>query len=70
MIKLGNPFFNPPIDRINGYSDRSYIAWVGLFQYQKNLKLLFELALHIKTENFKIAGVELFTDVDQETSFI
>lgn len=67
IIKFGNPFFNPPLKNIENYSDRNYIAWVGLFQYQKNLKLLFEIASYLKSESFKIAGVKNFVDTDKET---
>src|SRR5690606_31300541 len=43
VLKISNPFFiNRDIS--HGMEQKEYIAWIGLFQYQKNLKLLYEIA--------------------------
>lgn len=48
-------------------SPKGYIAWVANFRYQKNLKLLFEIASVITTYQFKIAGAAL-SYMDEETA--
>jgi glycosyltransferase involved in cell wall biosynthesis len=56
VIKIGNPIvlkFNSN-DSIKKQGE--YIAWVGLFQYQKNLGLLYEIASRFCSETFCIAG--------------
>ncbi|MDA3904509.1 MAG: glycosyltransferase [Bacteroidales bacterium] len=37
-------------------SKGQYIAWIGIFQYQKNLPALFDIANSLPNLNFKIAG--------------
>lgn len=65
VLKISNPFFlNRNIAR--GVEQKEYIAWVGLFQYQKNLKLLFEIASLLKNTEFAIAGKAL-PEMDKET---
>src|SRR5690606_16003158 len=39
-IKISNPFFLPPESATIERDSNEYIAWMGIFQYQKNLKLL------------------------------
>lgn len=67
IVKLSNPFYNKPVINILPFNLRHYIAWIGLFQYQKNMKLLFEIASRLKDEKIKIAGRETFGHVDSET---
>ena len=67
IAKFGNPFHNSSKPIINGYIDRDSIAWVGLFQYQKNLGLLYEIAKVLKQETFKIFGTELYNGIDEDT---
>ena len=61
-----------PIDikwktRINdNYKYPGYIAWVGIFQYQKNLPLLLEIVKNNPELNFKIAGKKK-TNIDSST---
>jgi glycosyltransferase involved in cell wall biosynthesis len=64
---LYNPFvidaqYLVPKKAMNGY-----VAWVANFRYQKNLKLLHELAEEFKEYQFKIAGAPLLP-LDDETS--
>lgn len=67
VIKFGNPFFNKFVKKIEKYNNRKYFAWVGLFQYQKNMKLLYQIALKLNGYKFKIAGKENFAEIDEET---
>ncbi|WP_158859263.1 glycosyltransferase [Lunatibacter salilacus] len=65
VLKIFNPFYiEYQPSKIVAAKD--YIAWVGLFQYQKNLSQLFEIASLLSKENFRIAG-ELLEGTDQET---
>jgi glycosyltransferase involved in cell wall biosynthesis len=57
VYKISNPIAFKRSDIINGTAE-GYIAWLGLFQYQKNLKLLYQLAFLLKAEQFHIAGKE------------
>lgn len=57
MLKISNPFFLKKTGAPS-HNQRNYIAWLGLYQYQKNLKLLYEIALQLKEERFFIAGKE------------
>jgi len=54
--KLYNPF---KIDNIDYSSSRQYVAWVGLFQKQKNLPELLKIALSLPKVTFMIAGKEI-----------
>ncbi|OKL39557.1 glycosyltransferase family 4 protein [Pontibacter flavimaris] len=65
-IKIPNPILLNPLPSADTTPERNYIAWVGLFQYQKNLQLLFEIACTLTGEQFKIAGKEL-PNMDVET---
>lgn len=58
VMKISNPFFLPYQNDRKGESTKEYIAWMGLFQYQKNLKLLFEIAKEFPLEKFAVAGKE------------
>jgi glycosyltransferase involved in cell wall biosynthesis len=56
ILKIHNPII---VDggHLNAKTHASgYIAWVANFRYQKNLKLLFEIAQSLPAEEFKIAG--------------
>jgi glycosyltransferase involved in cell wall biosynthesis len=69
IIKLYNPYyfdFNGNTNIAHSMSKRCYIAWVGLFNYSKNLPRLYELAHALKDEKFIIAGVAS-TSLDQES---
>ena len=65
-IKIFNPFFLNQNVENGAYYSREYIAWIGLYQYQKNLPLLYAIASAMKDEQFCIAGKE-GTNCDEET---
>jgi glycosyltransferase involved in cell wall biosynthesis len=67
IAKFGNPFYNKKVNNLLSLKYRNYIAWVGLFQYQKNMKLLYKIASKLKYEKFKIAGMENFIEIDKQT---
>jgi glycosyltransferase involved in cell wall biosynthesis len=66
IFKLYNPFEIENEIKIKKYDEKKPIVWVANFRYQKNLKLLFNVASLLCKENFKIAGVGLFP-LDNET---
>lgn len=43
-----------------------YIAWLANFRHQKNLKLLYEVAIELPNESFKVGGQPLIP-LDEET---
>lgn len=47
-------------------TERDYVAWLGLFQYQKNMPLLLEIASELREIKFKVAG-EPIDRIDQES---
>lgn len=57
-LKIANPIFLKNNQITVSAEARKYIAWLGLYQYQKNLKLLYEIACLLKDEQFLIAGKE------------
>jgi glycosyltransferase involved in cell wall biosynthesis len=68
ILKISNPIvLTPPTGAVDGL-DRKYIGWLGLFQYQKNLKLLYEIALTLPQEQFLVAGKEVGI-LDAETQY-
>lgn len=64
--KISNPFFLRQQPIIPAVSERHYIAWLGLYQYQKNLKLLYEIASLLPDTPFRVAGKEE-SKCDQDT---
>jgi glycosyltransferase involved in cell wall biosynthesis len=67
VYKISNPIvlnnqYHPTDTKYN-----SYISWLGLFQHQKNLKLLYDIASRLGGHTFLIAGKEAST-VDNETA--
>jgi len=59
VYKISNPIlFQNNKSTPSPLSERKYIAWLGIFQYQKNLKLLYETAIKLEDEQFWIAGKE------------
>jgi glycosyltransferase involved in cell wall biosynthesis len=65
-FKISNPVYLKPTEGYDDIQAKTYIAWLGLFQYQKNLKLLFEIASLLPGESFMVAGKELST-IDPES---
>jgi glycosyltransferase involved in cell wall biosynthesis len=57
-VKIANPVSINIPDAPEAMESRKYIAWLGLYQYQKNMPLLYEIALKLKGEQFLIAGKE------------
>lgn len=70
VIKISNPFFLPYQNERKDGPDKEYIAWMGLFQYQKNLKLLHDIALEFPDEKFAVAGKESAYIDAESTSYI
>ncbi|SHF39272.1 glycosyltransferase family 4 protein [Flavisolibacter ginsengisoli] len=67
-IKIPNPIFLKNDFNSSDDSARKYIAWLGLYQYQKNIQQLYEIAYLLKEEQFQIAGQEL-GNCDKETQY-
>ena len=65
-FKIPNPYFSDHKKWAIEPGSKKYIAWLGLYQYQKNLKLLYQIACILKDEQFLIAGKE-GTTCDRET---
>jgi glycosyltransferase involved in cell wall biosynthesis len=57
-IKITNPICLKNDGPVGELSSRGYIAWVGIYRHQKNLKRLYEIASILRTEQFFIAGKE------------
>ena len=45
---------------------KKYIAWIGLFQKQKNLPQLLKIALELPDYDFCIAGKQLNNHLDHD----
>ncbi|THU39359.1 glycosyltransferase family 4 protein [Niastella caeni] len=67
-IKLFNPLYVNHETPVEGDHSGHYIAWLGIYRRQKNLKLLYQIASLLKKEQFLIAGKE-GAHCDEETSF-
>ncbi|MES2649742.1 MAG: glycosyltransferase family 4 protein [Bacteroidota bacterium] len=67
-FKISNPIFIKSENENSDATNRSYIAWLGLYQYQKNLKLLYEIACVLEHEQFYIAGKEE-SKCDEDTKY-
>jgi glycosyltransferase involved in cell wall biosynthesis len=67
ILKISNPFIISKENLSIKTSMKGYIAWVANFRYQKNLKLLFEIAEVLNEEDFKIAGIPM-ASMDSETT--
>lgn len=65
-LKISNPIFIQNEVETVAAPLKNYIAWLGLYQYQKNLPLLYQIASTLKEEQFIIAGKE-GTTCDEET---
>jgi glycosyltransferase involved in cell wall biosynthesis len=57
-LKIHNPIYGYNLKGQLNTWQKSYIAWLGLFQYQKNIPLLYDIACALKNENILIAGKE------------
>lgn len=55
-----NPFYyGGEFPEIKLRNKKKYVAWIGIFQYQKNLPLLLEIVRSLPEIEFKIAGKSL-----------
>jgi glycosyltransferase involved in cell wall biosynthesis len=65
-IKISNPLYlkNPELNE--DHLSEGYIAWLGVYRIQKNLKRLYEIAIQLKNEQFVVAGKE-GANYDHET---
>jgi glycosyltransferase involved in cell wall biosynthesis len=66
-IKIFNPLYLKDHELGDELRPGSYIAWLGIYRHQKNLKLLYQVACLLKNDQFVIAGKE-GANCDQETS--
>lgn len=64
-IKISNPLYLKN-DGLTEDHLEGYIAWLGVYRIQKNLKRLYEIAVELKNEQFVVAGKES-TNYDAET---
>ena len=54
---IHNPFFyEAPLRKIKPINQRKYVAWIGVFQHQKNLPALLEIIKKTPNIEFQIAG--------------
>jgi glycosyltransferase involved in cell wall biosynthesis len=67
IIKIYNPIVIQESNQTKKSEMGGYIAWIANFRFQKNLKLLFEVAKDFPEEKFIIAGVSLSYS-DSETN--
>lgn len=63
---IHNPYKIPTDMNVIKNIERGYIAWIGLFQYQKNMMSLFDIAKELPNQKFKIAG-QAINNVDYKT---
>ncbi len=62
IFKIYNPI-KISLEYLQNKKDiQGYFAWIANFRYQKNIKLLFEIASELQDENFKIVGVPTIFD--------
>lgn len=54
--KIGNPYFGVIPEKATPSDGRDGVAWIGIFQRQKNLPLLAEIARNLPDVKFKVAG--------------
>lgn len=66
-IKITNPFYLNDQEPVAAVTP-GYIAWLGIYRYQKNLKLLYQIASMLKKDQFLIAGKE-GVNCDDETRY-
>jgi glycosyltransferase involved in cell wall biosynthesis len=53
---LHNPFLKPDLRTVVAREGRNYVAWLGVFQPQKNLSLLARIAAAMPTTQFRVGG--------------
>jgi glycosyltransferase involved in cell wall biosynthesis len=65
-IKISNPLYLKNHELGEDRLPEGYIAWLGVYRIQKNLKRLYEIAILLKNEQFVVAGKE-GSNYDPET---
>jgi len=64
---IHNPFhYEGDLTAIRALNERRYVAWLGIFQHQKNLPVLLEIVRCLRNVEFRIAGKEV-NSTDLET---
>ena len=69
-LKIHNPIVLSGNKLEEKIGDRSYIAWLANFRFVKNLKALYEIALLLENEQFKIAGVYSNKKDEETTTYL
>lgn len=54
--KIRNPYAGTLMSQAATFGARSYVAWIGIFQHQKNLPLLLQIARQCPEIEFRVAG--------------
>lgn len=68
LFKIHNPYdIRKAVSTVTPRKERAYVAWLGVFQKQKNLPLLLQIAKALPEVPFKIAGMATKT-IDDETA--
>jgi len=57
-IKITNPLYLKDYELDEKVRSRRYIAWVGIYRHQKNMKLLYQIASILKHDQIIVAGKE------------
>jgi glycosyltransferase involved in cell wall biosynthesis len=70
VLKISNPFLINKRGLIVKTSMHGYIAWVANFRYQKNLQLLYKIAVQLPNEQFKVAGQPLIPMDPESTEYM
>ena len=70
IFKIYNPYFlTEDLPEIKDRAKRKYIAWIGIYQYQKNLPALYKIVKKLPDFEFKIAGKER-KNLDKDTKSV
>jgi glycosyltransferase involved in cell wall biosynthesis len=68
VVKIHNPYFSKhDLPDVPDFSARKYIAWIGIFQNQKNLPGLYEIVKSMPGVEFRIAGKPAGEALDDDT---
>ncbi len=67
ILKIHNPYkFDNISYKIKSLSQRKYVAWLGIFQYQKNLPVLLKIVKKLSHVQFHIGGIPS-SNIDKAT---
>lgn len=70
LYVIYNPFYIKKLNHIIPLSARSYVAWLGIFQRQKNLPALLEVVRKMPEMEFRIAGKSQILQLDVENLIV